>query len=185
MKLNTKQNKWTFEFGSVRINELWWTFRHNTLTTMPKKVNSLPDTGLKTVSTSALKGCRRTCVKAQVNSAVRAAQLVQPWAPSPASHRPSTWEVKARGWGAPGFPPLCIQFQTSLGCRRHHLRKQMNTQTYRSHWKPMCGAHLTHLKSQSSYVCGCFYCIFKGIATDNLRHPKDRRCMENYLRCFR
>ncbi|EGW09343.1 hypothetical protein I79_012466 [Cricetulus griseus] len=31
---------------------------------------------------------------------------------------PSTWEVKAKGWGAPGFPQLHIQFKTSLGYRR-------------------------------------------------------------------
>lgn len=45
---------------------------------MPKKVNSLPDTGLKNGVYIRFKGYRRTRVNAPVSSAARAAQLVHP-----------------------------------------------------------------------------------------------------------
>lgn len=55
-----------------------------------------------------------------------------PWAPSPISHKPSmvshgcnlrTWEVKTE-LEAPGYPQLHIQFKTSLGFIRSHLKKE-------------------------------------------------------------
>lgn len=55
-----------------------------------------------------------------------------PWAPSPISHTPSmvshgcnlrTWEVKTE-LEAPGYPQLHIQFKTSLGFIRSHLKKK-------------------------------------------------------------
>lgn len=54
-----------------------------------------------------------------------------PWAPPPISHKPSmvshgcnlrTWEVKTE-LEAPGYPQLHIQFKTSLGFIRSHLKK--------------------------------------------------------------
>lgn len=131
-----------------------------------------------------------------------------PWAPSPISHKPSmvshgcnprTWEVKTE-LEAPGYPQLHIQFKTSLGFIRSHLKKEKTKQKKQNtcicHWKhlstffflnskPMYGARLVHLKSQSSYINGWFYCIFKGITTNNLRHPKERISMKDYLRFFR
>lgn len=58
---------------------------HSDTTHSPPMPKSTPylTLALKTVSTSALKGSRRTRVKAQVNSAARVAQLVQSW---PNSH---------------------------------------------------------------------------------------------------
>lgn len=65
----------------------------------------------------------RTCSSA---GAILASRALSPGL-HPQRHRnPSTWEVRAGGLGVPGFPPLCIQFKTSLGYRRYRLRKQTN-----------------------------------------------------------
>lgn len=96
-----------------------------------------------------------------------------PWAPPPISHKPSmvshgcnlrTWEVKTE-LEAPGYPQLHIQFKTSLGFIRSHLKKGKKKNLYMLlkaliyfffflNSKPMYGARLVHLKSQSSYING-------------------------------
>lgn len=73
-----------------------------------------------------------------------------------------TWEVKTE-LEAPGYPQLHIQFKTSLGFIRSHLKKgkkpvYVTESTYLLFFflnsKPMYGARLVHLKSQSSYING-------------------------------
>lgn len=78
---------------------------------------------------------------------------------------PSTWEVNAE-LEAQEYPQLHIQFKTSLGFRRPHLKGKQQQQQQNPKYviestylfffnsKPMYGTHLIHLKSQSSYING-------------------------------